>query len=318
MSGSTRVEASRAWRGGDVPRTGDQGPGMGVPWRDHPAWAVVYRAEAALGEPLARSPGRVGRGARPAPGSRSWPCSSPPSWPGRRCARRSRAPGRLRRALPGPDHRPHRRRRAQPGGRRPARRPPGRGHPGRRRPAPGPDGRPHGRRRGQATRCAAGPDECWLANDNAPGQIVVAGTPSRDRAGHQGGQASRRPPGHPPAGGWRLPHPAHGRGGRARWPTSWPTVALPPPSAPVFSNADARPYDDGEGWRTRLADHLVSPVRWRPVDADARRPTLGATAFVEVGHGSTAGGAGQAVHARRARSRCRHPRRRRPLLTEVV
>ncbi|MGH9035721.1 MAG: ACP S-malonyltransferase, partial [Acidimicrobiia bacterium] len=26
---------------------------MGVPWRDHPAWSVVARAEAALGEPLA-------------------------------------------------------------------------------------------------------------------------------------------------------------------------------------------------------------------------------------------------------------------------
>ena len=26
---------------------------MGAPWRDHPAWRVVERAEAALGEPLA-------------------------------------------------------------------------------------------------------------------------------------------------------------------------------------------------------------------------------------------------------------------------
>src|SRR6476620_6152655 len=30
----------------------------------------------------------------------------------------------------------------------------------------------------QATEaCAAAPDACWLANDNAPGQIVLAGTP---------------------------------------------------------------------------------------------------------------------------------------------
>ena len=27
-----------------------------------------------------------------------------------------------------------------------------------------------------AEACAAAPDECWLANDNAPGQIVIAGT----------------------------------------------------------------------------------------------------------------------------------------------
>ena len=25
--------------------------------------------------------------------------------------------------------------------------------------------------------CAAAPDGCWVANDNAPGQVVIAGTP---------------------------------------------------------------------------------------------------------------------------------------------
>src|SRR5947199_2346452 len=35
------------------PGQGTQGPGMGAPWRGHPAWEVVARAEDALGEPLA-------------------------------------------------------------------------------------------------------------------------------------------------------------------------------------------------------------------------------------------------------------------------
>ena len=35
------------------PGQGTQTPGMGAPWRDHPAWSVVERAEAAFGEPLA-------------------------------------------------------------------------------------------------------------------------------------------------------------------------------------------------------------------------------------------------------------------------
>src|SRR5581483_12021127 len=35
------------------PGQGTQGAAMGAPWRDHPAWNVVERAEAALGEPLA-------------------------------------------------------------------------------------------------------------------------------------------------------------------------------------------------------------------------------------------------------------------------
>ena len=34
------------------PGQGTQTTGMGAPWRDHPAWSVVDRAEAALGEPL--------------------------------------------------------------------------------------------------------------------------------------------------------------------------------------------------------------------------------------------------------------------------
>ena len=35
------------------PGQGTQEPGMGLLWRDDPAWSVVDRAEAALGEPLA-------------------------------------------------------------------------------------------------------------------------------------------------------------------------------------------------------------------------------------------------------------------------
>ena len=35
------------------PGQGTQEPGMGLVWRGHPAWSVVERAEAALGEPLA-------------------------------------------------------------------------------------------------------------------------------------------------------------------------------------------------------------------------------------------------------------------------
>ena len=34
------------------PGQGTQQPGMAVPWRDHPSWAIVEQAEAAFGEPL--------------------------------------------------------------------------------------------------------------------------------------------------------------------------------------------------------------------------------------------------------------------------
>jgi [acyl-carrier-protein] S-malonyltransferase len=56
----------------------------------------------------------------------------------------------------------------------------------------------------------------------------------------------------------------------------------------VVSNVDAHPYDDGEGWRSRLADHLVRPVRWR--SSMEALVALGAQSFVEVGPGAVLGG----------------------------
>jgi malonyl CoA-acyl carrier protein transacylase len=70
-------------------------------------------------------------------------------------------------------------------------------------------------------------------------------------------------------------------------------VTFAPPSAPVVSNADARPYPSGsagpEDWQDRLAAHLVSPVRWRP-SMVTMVEELGATALVEVGCGSMLAG----------------------------
>ena len=54
-------------------------------------------------------------------------------------------------------------------------------------------------------------------------------------------------------------------------------------ATPVISNGDARPYDDGDGWRTRLADHLVEPVRWR--QSIGTMVDMGVTEFVELGPG---------------------------------
>ena len=45
-------------------------------------------------------------------------------------------------------------------------------------------------------------------------------------------------------------------------------------------------YDDTAGWRTRLPRHVSVPVRWRSTMETL--VALGATEFVEVGHGSLA------------------------------
>ena len=60
------------------------------------------------------------------------------------------------------------------------------------------------------------------------------------------------------------------------------------PVAPVVSNHDGRAYDDGDGWRSRLPDHVAVPVRWR--SSMETMAALGATTFLEVGHGSMLAG----------------------------
>ena len=60
------------------------------------------------------------------------------------------------------------------------------------------------------------------------------------------------------------------------------------PGAPVVSNHDGTAYVDADGWRARLADHVTVPVRWRA--SMETLAGLGASTFVEVGHGSMIAG----------------------------
>jgi [acyl-carrier-protein] S-malonyltransferase len=135
--------------------------------------------------------------------------------------------------------------------------------------------------------CAAAPGACWLANDNAPGQVVIAGTPAGvDAAVERAKELGvRRALPLNVGGAFHTPlmEPA-GDGLRA----ALAGIRFDSPAAPVVSNHDGAAYSDREGWRTRLADHVTLPVRWR-----ASMETLvacGAGAFVEVGHGSMIAG----------------------------
>ncbi|MBW3668104.1 MAG: ACP S-malonyltransferase, partial [Actinobacteria bacterium] len=65
-------------------------------------------------------------------------------------------------------------------------------------------------------------------------------------------------------------------------------LSLDAGSAPVVSNGDGMPYADGEGWRSRLADHLVQPVRWRTCLETIAG--LGVSSLIEVGPGAALAG----------------------------
>jgi [acyl-carrier-protein] S-malonyltransferase len=131
--------------------------------------------------------------------------------------------------------------------------------------------------------CAAAPGACWIANDNAPGQVVIAGTP--DGLEHASARAKEL--------GVKRVTPLN-VGGAFHTPLMQSAtdelrgelmlVELETPAAPVVSNQDAAAYADGDGWRDRLPEHVSVPVQWRrSMDTLV---SLGADSFVEVGHGS--------------------------------
>lgn len=135
--------------------------------------------------------------------------------------------------------------------------------------------------------CEAAGGGCWLANENAPGQVVIAGTPAGvdaalERAADIGVRRSTKLP---VGGAFHTPLMDEARIAISR---DLKSVALSAPSAPVVSNGDGLPSTDAEGWRTRMADHLVRPVRWR--QSVESLVALGATELVEVGPGTTLAG----------------------------
>lgn len=132
--------------------------------------------------------------------------------------------------------------------------------------------------------CSAAPGECWLANDNAPGQVVLAGTEAglmraAQRAQRLGARKLIRlaveGPFHTP-----LMLPAAEQ--FARYLSA---LAFSAGCTPVISNADAQPVSRPASWVTLLADHLISPVRWRATQLCLER--FGADSLVEVGFGTT-------------------------------
>jgi [acyl-carrier-protein] S-malonyltransferase len=131
-----------------------------------------------------------------------------------------------------------------------------------------------------ADACAEG-DGAWVANDNAPGQIVIAGT--SEGVGAAGEAAKRR-------GATRVLPLAVG--GAFHSPLMAPAqpaldaaLASTPfatPELPVVANVDAGVHAD-DRWRPLLSAQLCQPVRWR--QSLTCLAQLGATEFVELGPG---------------------------------
>jgi [acyl-carrier-protein] S-malonyltransferase len=258
---------------------------MGLPWRDHHSWSVVERAESALGEPLAHLllAESADELARTRESQLSVLLTSLVVWDalkdqlGTPVAFAGHSLGQVTALIAGgvlslEDGLQLAALRAE------ATQAAADAHPRRMAALMGAD-----EAQAQAA-CAAAPEECWVANDNAPGQVVVAGTPDGVELALKAAAelGIRRSIPLKVGGAFHTPLMADAAEALALAVTD---VKFSDPSAPVVSNADAQPYSDGGGWAARLPEHLISPVRWR-ASTGTMTSVLGATGFVEVGFGT--------------------------------
>jgi [acyl-carrier-protein] S-malonyltransferase len=270
------------------PGQGTQAPGMGAPWRDDPAWVVVERAEHAFGEPLAPllldAPAETLARTREAQlavlltSLVAWEAvrdhvDAPVAFAGHSLGQVTAliAAG----ALPLDAGVRFAARRAELTQRAAD------DHPGKMAALLGASPE-------QASQaCTAAPDACWVANDNAPGQVVIAGTADGvEAAGARARELGVKRVTPLNVGG--AFHTPLMRDAADALPSELSHVTFSTPAAPVVSNHDARAYDDGDGWRDRLAEHVTVPVRWR--ESMETMAARGVAGFLEVGHGSMLAG----------------------------
>jgi [acyl-carrier-protein] S-malonyltransferase len=125
---------------------------------------------------------------------------------------------------------------------------------------------------------------CSAANDNAPGQVVIAGTPDGVTAATARAKeiGVKRASPLNVGGAFHTPLMQDASDGLRDVLAG---VEFAAPQAPIVVNEDGASHTEGgDAWRTRLADHVSVPVRWRATQETLAG--LGAGEFVEVGHGT--------------------------------
>ncbi len=134
--------------------------------------------------------------------------------------------------------------------------------------------------------CAGGAD-VWVANDNAPGQVVIAGSPEGVEAAAERARAAGVRRVMALDVGHAFHTPLLAEAATDLGPTLEAT-AFHAPAAPVVANTDAAAHATADGWPDLLTRHLVEPVRWR--ESQMTLTTLGAGTLVEVGPGRVLAG----------------------------
>jgi [acyl-carrier-protein] S-malonyltransferase len=130
--------------------------------------------------------------------------------------------------------------------------------------------------------CRRADAEVWVANDNAPGQVVIAGDPDGvARAGEIARElGAKKVMGFPVGGAFHTPLMAPAR---TRLRKAIASSRFTDCEVPVVANVDATAHRQAEDWPALLSAQLSSPVLWRQTLSEIG--ALGATHVVEVGPG---------------------------------
>ncbi len=131
--------------------------------------------------------------------------------------------------------------------------------------------------------CSRVDGDVWVANYNAPGQVVIAGEPAALEAAGTEAKAlgAKRAMPIKVGGAFHTPFmsPARDRLRKAIADTDFRA-----PHRPVFANVDALPHPDAADWPRLMGAQLTSPVRWRHTLANLAE--AGVTGFLELGPGT--------------------------------
>ncbi len=131
--------------------------------------------------------------------------------------------------------------------------------------------------------CEQAGGDVWVANYNAPGQVVIAGDPDAiEAAGVVAKElGAKRVMGIRVGGAFHTPFMAQA-GDRLRKAIA--DTELRDPNRPVYANIDALPHPNGHEWGSIMASQLTSPVRWRQTLHHLHE--AGANTFLELGPGT--------------------------------
>ncbi len=130
--------------------------------------------------------------------------------------------------------------------------------------------------------CRRADSDVWVANYNAPGQVVIAGSHEGVAAAsvHAKELGAKKVMALPVSGAFHTPFMAAARDRlRAAIADADPRDT----EVPVVSNVDALPHHEGKEWASLLSAQLSSPVRWK--QGLLELADLGVTEFVELGPG---------------------------------